>query len=352
MKIIRLRALIFCALLVTAACGQSFGTYFAPTAAVVNGAKIPEEAISAELRRALESPEFAQVFGGPQGDQSRRDAQKEILTRLIREEVIKTEAQRIGIRVGDAEAGDRFDQVRAGFGSEEAFEAERRRQGFTIEEVMEFFRRQILVEKVQAHVAKDINVTEEDLRSAYEQRAAQYQSQARAAHILVCANFDAETRTCSITPEDEALAGSLTARARAGEDFGALAREHSRDAGSAMRDGDLGWLASETLVQSFADAVAAMNPGDISDPVQSQFGYHVIKLIAKGRPFEDARSEIEEQVITPRQQQAFGEWLQGAMERADIRVNPLFGRFDPSTQTVVAGGTAENGQGERQIIEP
>src|SRR5690606_37578942 len=81
-----------------------------------------------------------------------------------------------------------------------------------------------------------------------------------------------------------------------GADFAALAREHSADPGSAAEGGDLGWASRDTYVPAFADKLFSMQPGEVSEPVKTDFGYHIIKLegvrAASGRSFEDMRAEI------------------------------------------------------------
>lgn len=125
-----------------------------------------------------------------------------------------------------------------------------------------------------------------------------------AAHILV-------------QTEDEAAA--LRARLDEGADFAALAAEHSLD-GSAAGGGDLGWFGPGMMVEPFEAAVMALAPGDISDPVQTQFGWHLVKLIdtrtAEAPPLEDVRAELVQEL----QQQAVLARIAAARDAAEIEV--------------------------------
>lgn len=98
-----------------------------------------------------------------------------------------------------------------------------------------------------------------------------------------------------VPSEEEAEA--VVARLESGEDFADLARELSTDAGSGANGGDLGWFLADMMVEPFAAAVVAMEPGTISAPVQSQFGWHVIQLNDTRRqeppPLEAVRAQIE-----------------------------------------------------------
>ena len=109
------------------------------------------------------------------------------------------------------------------------------------------------------------SVTDEALQALFDERYGQQEpgQEYHAAHILV------ET-------EDEAK--SIEADLQSGGDFGAIAKEKSTDRGSAAAGGDLGWFGLGMMVKPFEDAVVALKPGEISAPVQSQFGWHIIKL--------------------------------------------------------------------------
>lgn len=119
--------------------------------------------------------------------------------------------------------------------------------------------------------------------------------------------------------EDEAAA--LTARARAGEDFAALARENSTGP-SGPNGGELGWFGEGMMVPEFETAVKAMGVGDISDPVQTQFGWHVIKLndtrVAEAPNLDEVRAELEEKLRS----QAVDARIAELEEAADISTKP------------------------------
>jgi len=157
-----------------------------------------------------------------------------------------------------------------------------------------------------ADVAAGVEVTEEGLRRHYDQVAAERYTepeQRHASHILV------ESGTDDAAAQKKAQA--LFARAKAGEDFAKLARENSDDPGSKAQGGDLGWATREAWVGPFAEAVFAMQPGEIRGPVKTQFGYHVIRLEAtqpaRQRGFDEVRAELEEAYRNEQAQTVFYE---------------------------------------------
>ncbi|MDH3688563.1 MAG: SurA N-terminal domain-containing protein [Gammaproteobacteria bacterium] len=147
-------------------------------------------------------------------------------------------------------------------------------------------------------LAKNIEPSEQELRRKYEQNAERYRSleRRRASHILITLPPEADDdqeRTALETVE------SLLEQARGGADFGELAREHSQDPGSASKGGDLGVIEVGVMVPEFERAAYTLSADEISDPVRTQFGYHIIKLTELVPPevksFETVRDEIRDE---------------------------------------------------------
>jgi peptidyl-prolyl cis-trans isomerase D len=157
-----------------------------------------------------------------------------------------------------------------------------------------------------ADVAAQVQVTEEGLRAYYDQVAAErYMTteRRRARHILVESGTDDAAA--------KAKADKLAAEATGGADFAALAAANSDDPGSQGQGGDLGWATRDSFVAPFADALFAMNVGEVRGPVKTQFGYHVIKLEAveagSQRSFDEVRGELEADYRRDKAQAAFYE---------------------------------------------
>lgn len=160
-------------------------------------------------------------------------------------------------------------------------------------------------------VAKTITVPEDELRKYYDENAARYSQpeERRASHILIKAEKSA--------PEAErakakAKAESLLPEARkSAEAFAELAKKHSDDPGSASKGGDLDWFGRNAMVKPFEDATWALKPGETSGVVESDFGYHIIRLAGlRGgdkRSFESVRAEIEAEARKQQAQKRYAE---------------------------------------------
>jgi peptidyl-prolyl cis-trans isomerase D len=142
-------------------------------------------------------------------------------------------------------------------------------------------------------LAAQQTVSDEDLHKAYDKAKGQLglPEKRHAQHILITGKDDAAAL---------AQAQQVLAQAKAGKDFGELAKQYSQDAGSAKNGGDLGFAERSAYVKPFADALFAMKPGEITGPVKTQFGYHIIKLDeiqpSTVKSFEQARPELESQL--------------------------------------------------------
>lgn len=156
----------------------------------------------------------------------------------------------------------------------------------------------------------DVTISGDELRAAYDDEAARFSTpeERRASHILVDVppNADAAAQAAAHKRADE-----LYARARKGEDFAKLAREYSKDPGSAAKGGDLGFSQRGAFVKEFEDALFAMKPGDISKPVKTQYGFHVIKLTAikpgTRKPLAAVKGELEQQLRQRKAEERFYE---------------------------------------------
>lgn len=151
-------------------------------------------------------------------------------------------------------------------------------------------------------------VTEADLRQRYEEHKSEFTTpeERHARHILIQVGGDAKPADIDAA---RAKAQEILARVRKGEDFAALARQFSQDPGSAASGGDLGFFGRGTMDKAFEDAVFALKPDEVSEPVRSAFGFHIIKLdeikSGQGKPYEEVRAQLERDVQRQRAEEQY-----------------------------------------------
>jgi foldase protein PrsA len=330
------------AALALSACAGSGGSYFAPTAAVVctriSCNKIPDSMIAERLQTVVRDPQAATQFRGPQGAANRLQAQREILSSLILDEVALQQARLMGLRPSDAEVNELLGLLEREYGGEKGFKEALERDGYTLGEIRKYLGEQAVLNKVVETVSKDARPTDQQVAQFYDLNKSQFDSQVRAQHILICANFEPETSKCTPGPGDQAQATQLAERARRGEDFGALAREFSKDNTTKDKGGDIGFFSRGDLERLPELEEAAFNlllPGEVSNPVKTSLGLHVVKLTAIGKPFEEAKAGITDSLRRQQVTRAYQTWLVEAIKNARVKVNPKLGRFDKISQKVV-----------------
>ena len=179
-----------------------------------------------------------------------------------------------------------------------------------------YFRDKLLLDDYLEREAKKA-VTPEAAKALYEQtvKSMKPEEEVRARHILV---------------ESEDEAKKIAARVKGGEDFAKIASEVSKDPGSKTEGGDLGWFSQERMVKPFADAAFKMTPGQVSDPVKTQFGWHVLRVEEKRtKPvptFDEMKEQIDQYLTRKAQQDTIVKLREAAkVERAGSTATPAAG---------------------------
>lgn len=190
-------------------------------------------------------------------------------------------------------------------------------------------------------VKKSITVSDADLKSYYEQNAVRLSGteQRRASHILISAAKDLPSAERKKAKEKiEALLAEVRKTPSA---FADLARKNSQDTGSAPAGGDLDFFGRGAMVKPFEDAAFTMKKGEISDVVESDFGYHIIKVtdikVPQQKSFEELRASMEADLRTQQAQRKFAEaaetFTNGVYEQADS-LKPIAERLKLEVKTV------------------
>ena len=171
-------------------------------------------------------------------------------------------------------------------------EADKLGTGADFAKRMAYYREKLLMETLLSKIAADAS-TDASIQKTYDEvaKTQKAEPEVRARHILL---------------ENDADAQAALKRVKAGEDFGKVADELSKDPGS--KGGDLGFFTKDRMVKEFADAAFKMEAGQISDPVKSQFGYHIIKVEEKREkqfpPLDKVRDQVSRYVVQKAQSEA------------------------------------------------
>jgi parvulin-like peptidyl-prolyl isomerase len=299
-------------------------------AATVNGEDIPVEAVQRRYDSAKANPQLAaQLDADPA---IRADVQAQILTGLIRSQLLEQGAAEIGVSVTDADVAQTREDIIEEVGGPDAFEAIVEQSGLSEPEIDEQLREIALRERVEAALGDDIDVTDADVRAYYEQVRDTRYERLRARHILV---------------ETEEEAAEALDRLDAGEDFAAVAEDVSIDPGSGPAGGDLGEFSRGRMVPEFEEAAFAAEIGEVVGPVETQFGFHIIEVTERvSESFGEVADDLHDELVEQQRGDAVGAWLAEQTRQADVQVNPRFGAWDEERGEVVP--TDPLGEGPQQ----
>jgi len=253
--------------------GSAWAQLFGP-AVTINGENISRDKLQAQVdhminQRGLNSGGITQpaVF---------KQIQQEVVDQLIVQELLWQEAKRRNFIVEDEFVDTRLQEMKNGFDTEQAFRFKIQAGGFTEETYREDIRQQVSVQRmISQGIAPGISISDEEVEIFYEANMDQMQRPVavHARHILI--------KPESAKPEAQQAAkneaGEILAEIRAGADFVELATERSQ-APSAPQGGDLGYFGPGQMVEPFEKAAFVLQPGETSDVVQTQFGYHIIRV--------------------------------------------------------------------------
>lgn len=224
------------------------------------------------------------------------------------------------IEVTEEDIDEAFEEFTERFGGEEALQQQLARRGVSVEEVREDMHQDVQLEKYLGE-RYDLDVTEEELQEFFNMHQDRLGSEEErhARHVLIEVDENADEAT---EEEAQQRAQAVYEEASDGADFEELAREKS-EGPTAERGGDLGFFPRHQMVPAFSEVAFEMEPGDISEPVRSQFGFHVIQLVdvqeGGEAEFDDVRSEIELQLKHQKRQEVFQEFLEKLKEEVQIQ---------------------------------
>jgi peptidyl-prolyl cis-trans isomerase C len=244
------------------------------------------------------------------------------LDQLITYSVLKQEAVSRKFAVSDADVDAQVATMQKQFPTQAEFDKALSARNTTVEQLKADARIDMAINKMmEAEVANAVAATDTDAKDFYDKNPDKFTQpeSVRASHILLLTkDADEAGKKAARTKID-----ALLKRAKAGEDFAALAKENSQD-GSASQGGDLGFFPRGRMVPEFDQAVFALKPGEISEVVGTQFGYHIIKLTEKKEgstvPFDQVKPQVVEYLSNQKKQQRVDSFIDDAKKRAKIEV--------------------------------
>jgi peptidyl-prolyl cis-trans isomerase C len=285
-------------------------------------ARVNGEAVTkAEFDRLVKNMEMS--AGQPIPAERRDELLRKALDQLVTYTVLTQETKARNVAVADAEVEQNLQQMRQQFPDAKTFEQALSARGMTLERLRADARTDLAINKLmETEVAGEPEATDAQVREFYDKSPDKFKQDeaVRASHILIRVDpkADAATRQKART-----RAEGLAKDAKSGADFAKLAKENSAD-GSAAQGGDLNFMQRGQTVAPFDQAIFSMQPGQISDVVETEFGYHVIKVTEKRAastvPYEQVSARIRDYLTQQGKQQRAQSFIEGLKQKAKIEV--------------------------------
>lgn len=220
----------------------------------------------------------------------------ETLTSLISEKIVELEIAKQDIKIESEVIDKEFKKMEEQYGGKEALANAMKSSNLTEKDLKEDIKNKLSIDKL---LKDDIKISDEEIAKYYEENKANFteEEQVKASHILV---------------EKEDLAKEIKKKLAGGEDFSKLAKEYSIDEGTKVNGGDLGFFGKGKMVPSFDEAAFKLPIGQVSEPIKSDFGYHIIvvneKKEAKTTSLEENKETIKQMLVDAKLPEAFNTW--------------------------------------------
>ncbi len=245
-------------------------------------------------------------------DETLASIKNSVTEQLVNSTLLYQYAQDQNIRVSDNEVNKEMEQIKANFDSEEEFNEILKRNNLTINQLKDSLKRQLMIEKTVEQESEKIEITEEEMTQYYEENTDNFfePEKRKIRHILVENTEEAQT---ILNQLDDGIA-----------DFDKLAKEKSIGP-SSEKGGDLGYISRGQMVSEFEEAAFALEVGEISDIVQTEYGYHIIICddIQEEHQltYEEAEEEIENILSSQKENERTEALLAQLREDANVKIH-------------------------------
>lgn len=274
---------------------------------------------------------------------------------LVTMEVLRQEAAAAQVRVTDQDVQAEIEKIKAMFdGDENRFNEALKKQNLTLAQLTESLGDNLLLERMKAVVTGNLSVTDEEAKAYYEEHKSDFvqQEERKTSHILISpfpASGDSGTATQADWDAARAEAEKVRGEIQNGADFANEAKKYSDDATTRDAGGQLGLITRGQMVPAFEEAVFSLKKGELSEPVKTQYGYHLILVTdivpAKQLSYEQVAERIKSTLLSRKQDEAWRAWLAakekelGVEYRADLRPPAVNTVSSQATDTTTTGSS-------------
>lgn len=288
------------------------------------------EVIARVNGEAVKKDEFEQMLktmerqaGQPIPADRRDEIIRGALDQMITYKVLSLESRARGIKVEEAEVEAKLQEIKKQFPTDQAFQQALKDRNMTLENVRSDARVDLSVNKLMTAELSNIPAASEaEAKDFYDKNPDKFKQpeQVRASHILIRVDKTADE---AARKRARGEIDAVMKKVKAGGDFAALAKEHSQD-GSAAQGGDLNYFSKGQMVEPFNKVAFELKPGQVSDVVQTEFGYHIIKVAdhkaERTIPFEEIQPRIKDFLAQEKKRAHETSFIDGLKKKSKIEV--------------------------------
>lgn len=229
---------------------------------------------------------------------SQQQLKSSVVQMMIQDKLISNDLEKNNIKIDEKEANDNFLQYIQNYGGEDQFDKMLEDYNMSSDKFKETVQKDLMYQKHREWFDENNEITDEEINDYFEEHKDELE-QVDASHILV---------------EDEETAKEVKQKLDDGEDFSELAKEYSIDTANADNGGELGFFTKSTMAEEFSDAAFKLKVGEISDPVKTSYGYHIIKVNEK----KDTADKLKDEITKNLNEQKYSDYLKELYDNANI----------------------------------
>jgi foldase protein PrsA len=326
MRYLKITLLLASLAAVLAGCGGGGGKVPSGAVAKVGSDQITQQQFDALLDQAKRSYKTQKRPFPKAGSTEYNTLKNQAVQYLVQRAEFAQEAGTLGITITDKEIADRLAQIKKQYfgNSEKKYQQQLKQQGLTDAQIKDDIKAQLISEQIFKKVTASATVSDADVKKYYDAHQSQYgvPEQRVIAHILV---------------KSKALADKLYKQIQNGANFAALAKKYSQDPGSKNLGGKLTISKGQT-VAPFDQTAFLMQTGQVSHPVKTEFGYHIIKALgpikpAKTTPFSQVKESIRQQLLQQKRNDLMTKWVDKVKKDFAGKIHYQAGYTPPTTST-------------------
>ena len=226
--------------------------------------------------------------------------------KIISEKIVAAEAKKQKVTVKASELNEEIENLKASYGGEEAFNSALKSNNTSLAFLKKDLKNYLTIKKL---LEPEINITDKEMKTYFDENKDTFAvaEQIKASHILVA---------------DEKTANEVKQKLNDGADFAELAKKYSTDDSTKDSGGELGYFAKGTMVTEFDNVAFGLAVGEVSKPVKTEYGYHIIKVEAKKQATEanynDSKDEIKATLLDQKIDTEYTTWLESKKKSYDI----------------------------------